>query len=1319
MDVLFNQQNLYMITIIQLIFLQKYQTMLFIIIVFEVQIFQINSNSCEIQQIQPIITCYQEAQDCFILEGNEENYYNLKHIDNKIVQQLFTIPFEVVPIQTRIFKSLGQEVLLKKLICQLFLDLNYYITCIKIDILNYEKQENNIESIKIKTNITNEESCDEFYQLVNGNLLLFCMTQFTLKQYQVSLLGEVILILEYDVSIQIQDKCKKKQFNLFDKNQIIIAFVNCFQWKVFEINNEQLKIIIQSKMKNYNPALELFTKIDHIQICQTNSLTLYFVEANNYLQVMWEAGQAILNTIYKSENQILKIILSNICQKVLLITYKNETNLQPVQIINYEIVLDNSFKTDQIHFFSGFLFLQNQNELNIRIDEHLYQKYNILNSSLFFLEQDNLFYQIDKFKVQSQFYRYFPISSYVKPQQQFVYLIKRLEKHGSQQLLKCFKIQYEKKIQQNNNFQYSLLVQKNCQYQQEEKLTIDSFTQFQQQEFEFHNNKTGSVRMSIIYKEKLENQCYQRIKRYKFKSKITLLSIKNINFIVFQAENQYYFLNCQKNQIQLSINIEQFEVIEYLEDYYIIDTNKMKIEMIQLFSGQITLSQIPFNMEIIKIQQTSEQIILYVKDSEYPLLIYLDQFSQNHFNYISSYLYEPKQILYYKEQGSYKLIQYENIFAYELNGEVKCFQLSGVQIITIRNQLKTSFCLWGVQNQTNSLILYHLDEYALHQLNNYTLQEYQFSNPLKYKFTFLKLAILIEKNQSLFIATYSITTTTIQLINIIQTNDVYFELINNTLLYLYNGQIWYHYLNQIVSLININVSNQQTLLQSYQLTLNPTYKFEDSINFSILILNECHLLSAQSNQLILKIEKNEKLKLKISEMFLGPIHNVTIKENENITLQGPLQFIKQFKDCIDSFIFCIKQKNIAFLDNNKLIMYPFSAIILEDKILCEISQLDTENVLYQVFWISENYFLSICQLNDYLHIHLLQCILEDHSNCKELQVQIIKFRVGFPFHENVIKTQNLVKLQNALQQTYLFIKNYNFSLIHLSNNYNLDIKYIEESVDSFIGLEKLDYNQVFEVEITIYTIQLNGICIQFSQNVIKILKDLLPTVENNPTLKNIGLIQCKQNVNITSVILFMSYRNLSFMIQLQINIQNSSIFSFEIRKQIRHPSLNFDFKPDYIDENYLIVKQLNQNVAYYYDLQEEREYYDTIYRLNSHIKTLRVNTTHFIFINQSQIYWGIINYELVYQNVENFSLNFILFAQNEVSDAQISIFLQSHQIDLCNSMYDSKKFIIVIQLINLILITLYMRLKYFRKMKQKKITDLNNSSAKSRFQKII
>ncbi|CAK69827.1 unnamed protein product (macronuclear) [Paramecium tetraurelia] len=1277
--------------------------MLLIIIVFGVQIFQINSNPCEIQQIQPIITCYQVVQDCFILEGNEEDYYNLKHIDNKIVQKLFTISSEVVPIQTRIFKSLGKEVTLKKLICQLFLELNYYITCIKIDKLNYEKQENNQESIKIKTNITDEDSCDEIYQLDNGNLLLFCMTQFTLKQYQVSLLGDVTLIFEYDVSIQIQDKCKKKQFKLFDKNQFIIAFVNCLEWKLFEINNDQLKIIMESKTNNYIRTLGIFTKIDHVQICLTNSLTLYLVEANNYIQVIWESDQAILNNIQKSENQILKIILSKNCQNVLLITYKNETNLQPVQIINKEIILDNSFNTDQIHFFSGFLFLQNQNELNIRIDEHLYQKYNILNSSLFFLEQDNMFYQIDKFKVQAQFYRYFPISSYVKPKQKFVYLLKRLEKHGQQELLKCFKIQHENQLQQNNLVQYSLLIKKNCQYQQQAKLNIQSFTQFQQQEFEFYNNKTGNVKMSIKYKEKLENQCYQRIKRYKFKSKITLLSIKNKNFIVFQVENNQYFLNCQKNQIQLSVNIKQFEVLEYLEDYYIIDINKMKIEMIQLISGQIILSQIPSYMEMITIQQTSEQIILYVKGSEYPLLIYLDQFSQNRLNYLSQYLYQPKLILYYQELGSNKFIQYENIFAYELKGEVKCFQLSGVQIITIKSWLKTYFLLWAVQNQTNSIILYHLDEYELHLFSNYTLQEYQFSNPLKYKFSSLKLAILIENKQSLFIATYSITTTTIKLINIIQTNDVYFELINNTLLYLYNEQIWYHYLNEIVSLIYINVSNQQTLIQSYQLTLNPTYQFENSINLSILILNECHLLSTQSNQVSLLIQNNEKLKLKISEIFLGPIHNVTIIDNDKIRLQGPLQFIKLFKECVDSFIFCIKQKNIVFLNNNKQLMYPFSAIILEDKIFCQITQLYTENVLYQVFWISENYFLWICQLNDYLHIHLLLCILEDHSNCKELQVQIINFTVGLPFHENVIKTQNLVKLQNAQQQIYIFIKNQDFSLIHLSNNYDLDIKYIELSVDQFIGLERLDHKLIFEVEIMIYTIKLNGIYIEFFYNITKILQDLLPTGESNPIIRNIGLIQCKQNVTIITVILFMSYHYQSFMIQLQINIQNGSICSFQVREQIRNPLLDFDFKPDYMDENYLILKQLNQNITYYYDLQEEREYYDTIYRKNSHIETLKVNTTHFIFINQSQVYWGIINYELDIQNVENSSFNFVLFAQNEVSDAQISILL------IPKSLYDSKKSIIIILLINLIFITLQMRLQYFRKIKQKEIKDLNNS----------
>ncbi|CAD8159824.1 unnamed protein product [Paramecium pentaurelia] len=262
--------------------------MLLIIMIFGFQIFQINSKACEIQKIQSKITCYQLVQDCFILEGNEEDYYKLKHIDKEIVQKLFSIPYRDIPIQTKILKSFDQEKIQQKLICQLFLNQQYYIKCIKFDILNNEKNENELEVINLRTNIIFEESCDEFYQLDSENLILFCMSQFTLKQYSINLQGDVILMFEYDVSIQIQDKCNKKQFKLLEKNQLIIVFFNCFQWKILYLNNQQINIVLESKMKENNHNLLKLKKIDNVQFCQINSLNLFLIEGNNYLQIIWE-----------------------------------------------------------------------------------------------------------------------------------------------------------------------------------------------------------------------------------------------------------------------------------------------------------------------------------------------------------------------------------------------------------------------------------------------------------------------------------------------------------------------------------------------------------------------------------------------------------------------------------------------------------------------------------------------------------------------------------------------------------------------------------------------------------------------------------------------------------------------------------------------------------------------------------------------------------------------------------------------------------------------------------------------------------------------
>lgn len=85
------------------------------------------------------------------------------------------------------------------------------------------------------------------------------------------------------------------------------------------------------------------------------------------------------------------------------------------------------------------------------------------------------------------------------------------------------------------------------------------------------------------------------------------------------------------------------------------------------------------------------------------------------------------------------------------------------------------------------------------------------------------------------------------------------------------------------------------------------------------------------------------------------------------------------------------------------------------------------------------------------------------------------------------------------------------------------------------------------------------------------------------------------------------------MIKLLIDAYNDSILSIHLIKQIRNPLQDSVIKFNYVDESYLIFNYFVPDCTFFYDLQEERLFYDYIHIFNSSIYLIRINTTHFIF----------------------------------------------------------------------------------------------------------
>ncbi|CAD8215295.1 unnamed protein product [Paramecium octaurelia] len=586
--------------------------MQFFIIIFGFRIFLLNSYAitCEVQKVQPVLASKSQFANCFILEGNEEDYYQLKSIEKEIVQKSFIIPYKDTPIQTKVFKIQDYVKIQEKLICSLFLNYQqYYITCISFDTLDFEKNNGNSKiQLKVETTISSQEICDEIH-LLSESFYLICLSEFYLKLYSVSLTGDTQLINELNVSIQVQNQCNMKQEKIIQNNYFIIAFFQCSEW------------IIES-----NSSLQEFSYVDDVQVCDFFKQLIYLIEGNNYLQVRWTQN-GIYYLVFKSKNLILKLILINQCTNIILATYIKENNAKLIQNFDNEVILNYPFRGEQLYYSSQLFFLQNQTEFIISIDEHLTQTYQILNSSLTFLKEDNLFYQIDKTNNLLQFYRYFPFSSIIYPKQQFLYIIQKAQKTGKQSLISCLKMQYQDEMDGKNTAKESTRILKNCQDKQKINFSNEWLQSYPQQNFSILDNQNNIINLSIWNEEKIENHCYQQLTRYKFKGKVQLISMKSLYLLVFQVENIIYFQNCQTNKIYMTVNRNQYEVYESMEDYYLVDrTNKQIKVMSEFYMRRNYVGDMHLDVEIIKVQKVNQQLIIYLKNYKYPIL-----FSKSHF----------------------------------------------------------------------------------------------------------------------------------------------------------------------------------------------------------------------------------------------------------------------------------------------------------------------------------------------------------------------------------------------------------------------------------------------------------------------------------------------------------------------------------------------------------------------------------------------------------------------------------------------------------------------------------------------------------------
>ncbi|CAD8138675.1 unnamed protein product [Paramecium octaurelia] len=934
--------------------------------------------------------------------------------------------------------------------CFLLVNLEYYITCMTFDLILYEEQTNYKELIRIETKILANEICDELFTNEDQSLSLFCLSQSTLKSYLLDFKRNVTLSLELNVSEQINDECKKTQIK-WKENKYLIVFYQCSRWKVILIQDNQVKTIFDAQMMQQDTYLSSLSQIDDVTFCEPNdsTSTLYLIENNFYskfhkiilhVQVLLNQNGIINSLLVQQKNRIQKIVIQQKCQMIVLVHELNKTDPSKIEA---EVRLNQQYPINNIHFHQNLLFFQNQFELNVQINQRINQTYQICNTSLQFFDFANLFCQYDQTKKLIQFYKYQPLSDFIKPKLQFVYVIQKNNLFRRDNVVQCIKILYENNTQKEaSQFTEFIKFQNNCQNKQQILWNLTTLT------------------LLIIgwQSTDFQHNCLQRLYKFYQQGKFQLKEITK-DYIFFQYEAFFYIYDCKHYQFVVSVSINQYYVLESKSAFYFVNRNYSSYLRGVQFTTDIILNlKIKLKEEITGFKKIYESIFLYTNSSNIPIIILMHSQQNSVHNYLSKNLYQPEPILSYSEFGNSKFIQYAKILIVQNQKQLRMFQFSDSLIISV--QAKFSFdcyILVSVQNSTRSLILSYFYDQQLHQIQNYTFQDYSFYYPFKYTINNDNLALLLEQNISLYIAIFQYNLSMLSLNEIIETDDSFFQFDSYRFLFSFD-KVWRHlFLKQQFVELKREQPLQNALFSNFSMKIK-----EEGVQLCISVENQCFELHSLMKSSIIEILNTKSLKLNISQMFNGPISNLTLLNNSNIILKGPFQFLQEIS-------FCKYQTSTICFRKYHLESKSFTVFVQENQIF-EVLKNSLLNDYY-ITWLKQQNYLCVSQLFDILKIDVIECSENEDGDCKIISNLSENFKINQTSIADTIRVGNLLRLSGEMNKAFIFIDDINFN-VQMFPDIIIDIQYIEKSNNQYLILQKSREDQN-ELEFTIYQINLH------------------------------------------------------------------------------------------------------------------------------------------------------------------------------------------------------------------------------------------------------
>ncbi|CAD8198470.1 unnamed protein product [Paramecium pentaurelia] len=1270
----------------------------------------------------------QQSQNIFI-ESDFDDQLQLKHIEQQIAKQIITIP----QIQNGvIISSLICEIfhlpLLGKYFCFLQRLNGYSIFCVDInqEILLIDKdsfQQKQLTYIEFKVETDFEENCEElFYD--NSQFLVFCLfsNQIRAKSINLQSITQIINVYQLD---QIQQKnCKRKYIKISDDNYFLIHF-QCYFWDILNFQNNQITLFLNNEIAQHNFNVSI-SFISNFQICsyylQSNQLfqLTYLITDIGYHHLTIKSNNLLIYNYFIKKENLEKILFNSRCLPISFIQSSDSKVIFEFQNIKKEF--DSNYFDS--YYFNNILFLQTLKGLELSYNDILYQYLPInfikLHISPFF----NLFYQIDNNTNQILLFQFLLHQNFIQPTKKYLYEIAdyRINYFISQ----CY---YIENIQSNINGIYSLIFDNICQ--SVENLLLQKYaTQLPKQYYIQiqHDPKTQILNITDQYQ--IHEKCTMINENNLESLKLNIIyHSQEFNVILMKGENILIFKHCDSGHL-FKFTIFEQQVFFYKTNIILIRKNSKDIRLIQYQFDEIKQLNKQLKQDILNILQFEQYILIMTQNKENYMLIDIQaqliiSQSQQMFDYLNQIKStkieenQEKQIFFYY-LGDIIFLQYNEQFISFFKQKYQYFVMKNLQIIKIQKVIINLHQILAVHQIQDILYLFYLNQEELIKIYEFSFDKAKIVRPLIYTINQNCLIIAVQQEQEYQLLIFTIfKNKNLQLIKTIQISKLQFFLENHYLYYfdlnfnimVYNIK-YFEFTLQNIDPLQINAISSQNL--SFDIISLNSIETNKTIQIQLKQINLCCKLFAIDNQKTLLFKNNKSLKIHLDTIFLGCIDQLSLQNQNQIYLKGPILLKANINK--NQIFSNLTIKTLYFYDSNinqqnkSKIIYIIN-IDIKDQII--VYNQEMKNFLNKEYGrlLDINYifnqFLIIMFISHQKDLSYIRFLLKDNQftliDQQQLQSKIDVIN-EFEFYN----TRNLIIFKQQLNYELWVVENQ--SIDQIKNTFQQSrVLFIQNTDKLYISVQFTQMNKEWEIQIFALEqlqIQLNILRLIKRDIIISELNKYVVLQESNYISdQQIHLLEAQKLDNNVQLIMILNFNKFSILGRFNISLINLD-YSFNVVKVIRTKIQEGILAPKYYDQNILILTSL-QNYVYLFDLRQQKLMCDYINNLSIiNFAMYAINSTHYLFyyVESDEFHIGEIDYELEIIDSQIEQVSITLISQNSVSIAQVDLLIlveQDVQINRIN---------IIITILILIILIVLLKLNCNR-IKRKQILNIQNISS--------